>query len=285
MNSTRRKLAIATWKAPAEGNIFGKLTVDATHLLAYAEYLRRTTGEKVTVTHLVGKAVANALAKTPSLNGRIHLGRYIPHDTVDVTYLVALEEGMDLAKAKVANADRKSVRETAADLRERAARLRQGKDDDFEKSKGALRVLPTWLLRPILWLTGWLAGSWGLDIPALGVTRFPFGSCVLTSVGMFGLDEGYAPFTPFARVPLLVVLGAVKDRPAVVDGRIVVRPQVTITATIDHRFLDGFQGGVLAKTMSDQLQHPWKLDGAESPPAGLLAAQATPVAGPAAVSA
>lgn len=274
MNSTRRKLAIATWKAPSEGNILGKLTIDATNLLAYVEYLRRTTGEKVTITHLVGKAVANALAKTPSLNGRIHLGKYIEHETVDVTFLVVLEEGMDLAKAKVANADRKSVREIAVDLRERAARLREGKDNEFEKSKGLLRALPTWIIRPILWLSGWLTASWGFDLPSLGLSKYPFGSCVITSVGMFGLDEGFAPFTPFARVPLLVVLGAIKERPAVVAGQIVVRPQVTITATIDHRFLDGFQGGVLAKTVRDQLEHPWKLDGLELPPVDLEAGAA-----------
>ena len=35
--TTRRKLAIATWDAPREGNIYGKLTVDATQALAYIQ--------------------------------------------------------------------------------------------------------------------------------------------------------------------------------------------------------------------------------------------------------
>ena len=56
--STRRKLAIATWSAPREGNIYGKLTVDATHALAYLDKVRAETGEKVTITHFVGKVVA-----------------------------------------------------------------------------------------------------------------------------------------------------------------------------------------------------------------------------------
>ena len=33
--STRRKLAIATWSSPREGNIYGKLTLDATEALAF----------------------------------------------------------------------------------------------------------------------------------------------------------------------------------------------------------------------------------------------------------
>ena len=35
MNSTRRKLAIATWSAPSEGNIYGKLTMDAEEAMAF----------------------------------------------------------------------------------------------------------------------------------------------------------------------------------------------------------------------------------------------------------
>lgn len=83
--STRRKLAIATWSPPAEGNIFGKLTVDATQALAYLDWVRARDGEKVTITHLVGKAIAQALRAAPGLNGAIRLGAFVPHTTIDVT--------------------------------------------------------------------------------------------------------------------------------------------------------------------------------------------------------
>lgn len=258
--STRRKLAIATWGAPREGNIYGKLTLDAGPVLAYIERVREQTGEKVTITHVVGKAVAVALARAPGLNGRVLFGAFEPYPTVDVTYLVALEEGGDLGKAKIADADKKSCAEIAADLRGRAGKLHRKEDDDFEKSKGLIKALPTFLLRPLLFVVGWLGGALGVSVPALGVERFPFGSCIITSVGMFGLDEGFAPHTPFARVPLLVLVGAIRDRPAVVDGAIVSRPELTVTATIDHRFIDGFQGGVLAKTVRALFEDPDQLD-------------------------
>ena len=64
MNSTRRKLAIATWSAPREGNIYGKLTVDATNAQAYLQELHERSGQKVTLTHFVGKAVAMAMASS-----------------------------------------------------------------------------------------------------------------------------------------------------------------------------------------------------------------------------
>lgn len=278
-NTLRRKLAIASWDGPREANIYGKLTVDATEALAYLEDVRARTGEKVTVTHLVGKAVATALAAEPSLNGHLRFGRYIPHQTVDMAFLVAMADGSDLGKVKVTDVDRRSVADIAAVLRERADRLREGQDDDWERSKGIVRVLPTWVLKPLLRLIGWLTAGLGIEARPLGLEAFPFGSAIITSVGMFGLDEGFVPPTPFARVPLYVLIGAVREQAVVIDGQVAARPTLTISATVDHRFIDGFQGGVLAQAFRRAFEDPWSLDDetgatasvASSAPAGEMA--------------
>ncbi len=265
--STRRKLAIATWDAPREGNIYGKLTLDATEALAYIAYLRQTSGEKVTITHLVGKAVASALEAAPGLNGVIRFGSFVQKTTIDIAFLVALEEGADLAKAKIDNYDAKSVVDVAVELRELASKLHKGEDEAFNKSKGTLKMLPTWIIRPLLKLTGFLSGILGWSVPALGLESYPFGSAIITNVGVFGVDEGFAPPTPFANVPLYVLIGAVRDSPFVLDGELCVRKTLTLTATIDHRFIDGAQGGALAKVMREIFENPWKLDGLDGNPA------------------
>jgi len=105
-----------------------------------------------------------------------------------------------------------------------------------------------------------------LGFPAMGLESFPFGSAIITNVGSFGLEEAYAPPTPFARVPVLILVGAVKDHPAVVDGQVVVRPIVTITATIDHRFIDGAELATLAKIVRQGIEQPWTLEGFSKPP-------------------
>lgn len=258
MTSTRRKLAIATWEPPAEGNIFGKVTLDVTEAQKYLAQVREATGEKVTITHLVGKAVGNALGAAPTLNGKILFGKFVPFDTVDVTFLVAAEG--DLGKVKLERVDEKHVTEIASELRAHAIKLREGKDSDFEKSKGAIKALPMFLLKPMIKLTGWLSGALGVNIKALGVEKHAFGSCVITSVGMLGFDEGFAPFTPFARVPLLILIGSMRERPMVVDGEVVARMSVTITATVDHRFIDGAQLSVLAGEFRRVIEHPFEAD-------------------------
>jgi 2-oxoglutarate dehydrogenase E2 component (dihydrolipoamide succinyltransferase) len=47
--------------------------------------------------------------------------------------------------------------------------------------------------------------------------------------------------TPIINLPQAAVLGmhAIKDRPVVVDGQIVVRPVMIVALTYDHRLLDG----------------------------------------------
>ena len=258
--TTRRKMAIAAWRPPREGNIYGKVTLDASKALRYLDEVREKTGEKVTVTHLVARALASALAAEPTINGRIRMGRYIPHDTVSIAFLVSMPDGSDLMKARIDEVDTKAPAQIAAELREQAERLRTGTDDDYNKSMGVVRKLPTWLLRPLLWFTGWLASSLGIDAKPLGVTKYPFGSAIVTSVGMFGLDEAFVPPTPFARVPLYVLIGAVDERATVEDGAVVSRPMLTVTATIDHRFIDGFQGGVLARAFRRAFEDPWSLE-------------------------
>ncbi len=264
MNSLRRKLAIATWNPPKEGNIYGKLTLDVTEALAFIKYKRKTSANKITITTLVGKAVAVALTKAPGLNGRIRFGSFIPHPWVNITFLVALEGGSDLATVVVKDADQKSIDDIAGDLRAGAMKLHKGEDKDFNSTKGLIKLIPSFMLGYILSIVGYLTSVLGLG--GGGLKPFPAGSAIITNVGVFGLDEGFAPPTPFLHVPLYVLMGAVKDSPLVVDGEIKIRQTLTVTATIDHRFMDGAQGGALAKTMRKLIETPWSLDGLEGRP-------------------
>lgn len=265
--TTRRKLAIASWAAPREGNIYGQLTLDVDRALAFLEDLRVKTGKKVTITHMIGKAVGLALSRMPDLNGQIVLGRYVPHQSVDISFLVQLSEGKDLAKVKIENVHQLSLLEIAERLQGGAGKLQKGEDKDFEKSKGLLKLLPTWLIRPIVQLIGYATSVLGIGVPALGLESRPFGTCIITSIGMLGLDAAYAPPTPFAHVPFYVTVPRIVRRPVVEGDDIVIRQQLDLTATLDHRFLDGFQGAVIAKTVREYFANPEKFEPAvpESP--------------------
>jgi pyruvate/2-oxoglutarate dehydrogenase complex dihydrolipoamide acyltransferase (E2) component len=251
-----RKVAPATWRAPLDPQIYGDVEVDATRLLEFVEEARAATGTRLTVTHLVGRAVAHALAENPDLNVSLRRGRFVPRDEVAIFFVVSLDEGRDLSGVKVREADRKSAVEIAEELSARAARIRSGEDADFGRSKGVLAATPVGILRIALRLVTWLTSDLGLDLRRFGLRRHPFGSAMVTSVGMFGVQRAYAPLSPFYRVPFLALVSEVAPKPIVVDGEVVARPVLTLSATMDHRYLDGAHAARLAKSVRRYLEDP-----------------------------
>ncbi len=199
-----RKIAAATWGHPNDPQIYGDLEVDASAALAFIDQAR-SAGASVTLTHLVGKALAHALAEHPDLNVRIHRGHFVARPTVDIFFIVAVE-GRELSGVKVERADEKPVVEIARELGRRARRVRSGDDVEFGKTKTMFARTPRRLLHYAFGLGAWLTTDHDLDLKKYGLPRQPFGSAMVSSVGMFGIQKAYAPLSPYYRVPLLVLV-------------------------------------------------------------------------------
>jgi pyruvate dehydrogenase E2 component (dihydrolipoamide acetyltransferase) len=251
-----RKIATATWGPPNDPQIYGDLDIDAGNILAFVDEARQASGERVTVTHVVGKAIAYALGEHPELNVRMYRGHFIRRDSVDIFFIVSAEAGAELSGVKVEHADRKSVVEIARELGGRAQTIRTGADPEFGRTKSMLARTPIRALGPMLRLAAWLTADRDLHLPERGLPRQAFGSAMITSVGMFGIQRGYAPLSPYYRIPFLVLVGEVTTKPVVVDGRIEARPILTITATMDHRYVDGFHASRLARSVRAYLEDP-----------------------------
>lgn len=251
-----RKIANATWGSPVDPQIYGDLEVDATAALDFITAAREA-GVRITLTHLVGRALAHAFGENPDLNGRVYRGRYVPRDTVDIFFIVSAERGSELSGVKVGRADQLSVFEVADELLARTRRIHTGTDAEFGRTKQMLQRVPTKVLGAMLRLSAWLAVDRDLDLPALGVERQTFGSAMVSSVGMFGIQHAYAPLAVYYRVPLLVLVGEVQRRPvAIGQDEVGVRPMVNLAATIDHRYLDGFHAARLARSVTAYLSDP-----------------------------
>ena len=233
-----RRVAAAMWHDADDPQIFGRLELDARPVRAFIDAAKRD-GIHLTPTHLVGRAVAHALEQVPELNVQLRHGRAYPRPTIDVFFIAAVANG-DLSGVKVTDAARKSAVELAAELAGRAADVKQGRDPALGRSKRMMDAIPALLLRPALRASAYLTQRLGLDAPGLGLPRAPFGSAMVSSIGMFGLPEGFAPLAWMYDVPLLVLVGELGPRAVVEDGAVVVREVLPITATIDHRYVDGW---------------------------------------------
>jgi pyruvate dehydrogenase E2 component (dihydrolipoamide acetyltransferase) len=256
--SVRRKIAVATWRASKEGRLYARMAVDATAVLAYCAEQRAATGAPVTPAAVVGLAFQRGVEQVPAFHNRVVFGRIVPFPSYDVAFAVDIEGGDDLAPTKVRSADTKTVAEVAAELAAGAERLRARADRDFQTTNGIARLVPWFLLRPLLAVASLLNG--GIGVRAFGQPAHPLGSLFVTNIGSLGLDEGYIAPVPAARVPLYVCVGAVKDAALVVDGLVAVRPQLVITATADHRLVDGAHAAKLARIVRALLADPALID-------------------------
>ncbi|KAF7316255.1 Dihydrolipoamide succinyltransferase [Mycena indigotica] len=83
------------------------------------------------------------------------------------------------------------------------------------------------------------------------------GTFTISNGGVFGSLYG----TPIINLPQSAVLGmhAIKDRPVVVDGQIVVRPIMVVALTYDHRLLDGREAVTFLVKVKEYLEDPRKM--------------------------
>lgn len=248
------------WHAPDDPQIFGQLDIDARPLIELIERERRA-GHRITPTHLVGRAVAHTLTQVPELNVRIRGGWAHPRPSVDVFFITAVESGHDLSGVKIEDVAGKSAVHVAQELAERVLMLKAGCDRDFRRTKRLMDTLPPWLLRGVLRATAFLTERHQLDVRMLSLRRSPFGSAMVSSVGMFGLPQGFAPLAWMYDVPLLVLVGEIEQRPVVENGRVVVRDILPITATIDHRYVDGWHVSHAMKAFRAYLANPAAFEG------------------------
>ncbi len=234
------------------------MEVDASATLAYLHRLRTDSGERVTITHVVGAALGRAIRQVPEIRARIVLGRLVELDSCDIGFAVDIEQGSDLAPVKVAAVDTLSPLEVARAVSAGADRLRAHEDAAHRRTSWLVRLAPSWAMRPALSFASLVSG--GLGRAALGQPGFPLGTAFVSNVGTLGLDEAFLAPLPFARTPVYLAVGAIQDKAVVVDGEVVVRPVVVLVATADHRIVDGSQAGRMAGIMRDLVLHPERLD-------------------------
>ena len=252
----RGKVAVGSWRAPREGTALGFVELDVTEA---EPWWSRFPG--VTLTHVVGAAVGRGLAASPEARSRVVAGRVLVREDADVSFLVTAPDGSDLRSVCLRRVDRLHPREVGARLAERAGEVRVGVDRQLGRSASTVGRLPRPLVRPSIWAAGFLASGLGVAVRPLGLEAHPFGSFIVSSVGMLGIDRALAPLLPAARASGIVVVGAIEDRPAVVGGEIVVRRFSTLGATIDHRVLDGAHLGELAALVRGAVERPWEVWG------------------------
>jgi pyruvate dehydrogenase E2 component (dihydrolipoamide acetyltransferase) len=264
--SSYRRIAAVAWNHPNDPHVYGSMEIRCEALEAWIKKKREETGEKITITHAVARALAMILAKHPELNAFVRFGKLAVRQSIDVFVQVVVEDAenignTDLSGVKIAGADQMDVVALARYLRERAAKIRARQDQDFEKTKSMLEAIPGFVLRYVLGLIQFVQYTLNVDPRFLGAPPDPFGAAMVTNVGVFGLTRAWAPFFPPARSSMIITLGAIEEKAVVEDGKIGIGRVLHLNGTFDHRIIDGYHCGVVAREVRALLEHPESLDG------------------------
>ncbi len=257
-----RYIAAADWQKPRDPSIHGALEIDATNAMAWLEAMRDKWGVHVTVNHLVVKALAETFRRHPQANAIIRRGRVFVRDHIDISVLVAVRpdnanhlQRADLSSTMIRNADRRDILSIAREVQRGAGAVREHHDPLLGRTKAIMRFLPPSLLR--LALEGAYRAMYDWNVPlAPIIPRDPFGSALVTSVGTFCIGHAFAPIPPFMNIAAILAVGVVEDKAVVRNGEVVVRKILPLSATIDHRVIDGFQGARLSRTLQTILENP-----------------------------
>jgi pyruvate/2-oxoglutarate dehydrogenase complex dihydrolipoamide acyltransferase (E2) component len=254
----RRWMAAAFRATRHKPVIHGLFEVDVTVPRTALRAHKAKTGESLSYTAFLSACLAKAVDEHKAVQAyRQGSGRLVVFDDVDV--LTDMEREVAGRKYVVPHVIRAANRKTVRELHDeiRAAQRADGK----ALLKGFKPLaLPDVLFRPFVWAWGVV----GRRRPQVWKTIV--GTVELSSVGMFGTGAGWG-ISPPSATSLMVVVGGIGQRPAVMDGRTVSREYLSMTISMNHEIVDGAPTARFAQRLNELIESGYGLEGLSDTPA------------------
>lgn len=252
-----RKIALGTWWTAGDPSVYGLLELDVEPALRYLENIQSSTGQRMTVTHFVGKALAETIKRHPSINATLRWGQLYPRKTIDIFFQVASDKtGQDLTGLTIRQISEKSILEISKEMEKRVNKIRVEGDPDYKPMKSNMSLIPGILVKPILHITSFFMYTLNLWSPLLGIPRDTFGSVMITNIGSLGLEIAFVPLFPHSRIPLLIAMAAIVEKPMVINGKIEIKKILPLCATFDHRLIDGVHASHMVRSIKQIFANP-----------------------------
>lgn len=252
LNSDWRLVASVIYKKPVDSKILGSVEIDVTDLEKYISE-KRKQGLRITPTHVFTLIFARGLKfEVPELNSYVRRGKIIEKETVDATISVLIQ-GEEMSSVCVPSAEFMTLSELADYLTEGISKTRSGQESKAMKKKAMLARIP-WPFR--LWVykfIKFITLNLGLNIGKMSANNY--GSFVVANIGTVGLDVGYPALFPSSNVAMVVTMGGIYKKPAVVNDKIVPRRLMNISVALDHRVVDASHGGKLFRYLRRMLRN------------------------------
>jgi pyruvate/2-oxoglutarate dehydrogenase complex dihydrolipoamide acyltransferase (E2) component len=224
------------------------LELDVTRARESMRAYRARTGESLSFTAFVVACFARAVDRHKPVHAyRDWRNRLVIFDDVDVVTMIEAERGGVALAHILRAANTRSVFDIHREIR--SIQAQPAKSDQHKWLVGIGPRLPAFV-RDIFY--------WALRKSPHWFKRYA-GTCILTSVGMFGHGGGWGiGFLPMHTIGLTV--GGIAQKPGVVDGQIAIREYLDLTLSFDHDIVDGAPAARFAECLRQLIEDGDGLD-------------------------
>lgn len=232
----------AGWLAARRHLIHALLELDVTPVRQRLHAHKAATGESLSFTAFIVERFARAIDQDRRVQAyRSWRNQLVIFDEVDVVTLIETERGGVALPHIIRSANHRTLRDIHDEIR--AVQAHPDRSAQSSRLSRLAPRLPAFARR--------LGYRYLLADPQR-FKRFS-GTCVVTSVGMFGQGSGWGiGFLPLHTLGLTV--GSIAGKPGVIDGRLEVREYLHLTITFDHDLVDGAPAARFAQRLTDAIQ-------------------------------
>ena len=230
-------------------NSVGRASIPATLFydidMAWWEAIKRRfvdAGHKVTVTAVLIKAIAIAQKNHPKTRTQmLPIGGLVQFNMVRAQFTVErfIDGEPALFFGDIEDPDTKSLQNISAELQAYG-------NEPIEKIP-QLEIQNRFSRYP--WILRQLIIYFGIRIPAMRL-RYMGATFGLSSLGKYGCRNLISPSV----ITSMFCVGEVEDRPMARDGKVEVRPQLSLVLNFDHRVMDGATAARFMKEIIELLQ-------------------------------
>jgi pyruvate/2-oxoglutarate dehydrogenase complex dihydrolipoamide acyltransferase (E2) component len=239
--SFNRKMVIASVKANTQSAIHCVTEIDVTDVRHRIRAIHERGGPKYSFTAYLVKCLASVLEDFPDLNSFIKGRRLVKLEDITIGVLVERTLGEEKVPEPLAirAVQQKSLDEIHGEIREA-----QGKEGNaLGNLSGA-----TW----IRWIPSFLLNLFVRMADRNKYMAKKYGKVAVTAVGMFTKSATW--FIPHGTATVLLTVGAISRKPVWMEDRFVPREMLHLTASFDHRIVDGAPAARFMKQYSEQVE-------------------------------
>ena len=252
---TSRRIALDAEHAIRRNAASGFFEADVTAARGRIDEHYRRTGEALSFTAFICRAVARAVAREPHANSiRGHRNRLIAFDDVDVLLMIEAQvDGQSLAIAHIIrHANLKSVAEIHHEIR-------AAQTDPLAGDSGRLLRMGRFIPAPVRHMALRF-----IDKRPILSKRLK-GTVSISAVGMFGRGGGWGLASLHHTVG--VIVGGVATRSVAGPGGSEAREYVSLTLSFDHDIFDGAPAARLIHELKQRIEAAEGLPGLDARPA------------------